>query len=131
MRSVLAEAQAATGNVQAFETIAEALSLAERSGALYGLAELQRREGAIVWRLRPDDSAAAEAAFRRALATARSQGARFWELRAARNLARLLAERGERQQAVDLLAPIHSWFTEGFDLPDLEESKTMLDELRA
>lgn len=47
-----------------------------------------------------------------------------------RDLARLLADRGERQQAVDFLAPIHGSFTEGFDLPDLEESKSLLDGLR-
>lgn len=128
--SVLAEAQAATGNEQALETIAGTLSLAERYGAVYGLAEMQRREGVILRYLRPDDTAAAEAAFRRALATARNQGARFWELRAALDLARLLAERGERQQAVDLLAPINDWFTEGFDLPDFKEASALLETLR-
>jgi predicted ATPase len=129
-RSVLAEAQAKTGNARALETIADALELVARSGALYEFPEIQRREGVILRRLRPGDAAAAEAAFRRALATARSQDARFFELRAARDLARLLAGRGERQQASDLLAPIHGWFTEGFDLPDLKETKTLLDELR-
>lgn len=72
-RSVLAEAQAATGDFQAFKTIAESDSLARRSGALYGLAEIQRR-GTIFRRPRLGDSAAAEAAFRRALATARGPG---------------------------------------------------------
>jgi predicted ATPase len=128
-RSVLAEAQAATGNMLAFDMIAESLSLAQRSGAFYHLPEIQRREGVILRRLKPGDGAAAEAAFRRSLATARSQDARFFELRAARDLARLLAERGERRHAVDLLSPIHGWFTEGFDLPDLKEAKALLDEL--
>ena len=130
-RSVLAEAQAETGNVVAFKTIAESESLARRSGALYGLAEIQRREGVILRRLRPDDGAGATAAFTRALATARSQDARFWELRAARDLARLLLEQDERRQAADLLAPIYSWFTEGFDnTPDLIQAKALLNELR-
>jgi predicted ATPase len=129
-RSALAEAQAVIGNTQAFETIAASEELARRSGAFYGLAEIQRREGVILRRLRPGDGTAAEAAFRRALATARSQEARFWELRAARDLAQLLAERGERRQAFDLLSPIHNWFTEGFDLPDLKEAKALLYELR-
>jgi predicted ATPase len=128
-RSVLAEAQAKTGNARALETIADALELVARSGALYELPEIQRREGVILRRLKPGDGAA-EAAFRRALATARSQEARFFELRAARDLARLLAERGERREAHDLLAPVHGWFTEGFDLPDLEKGKVLLDELR-
>jgi predicted ATPase len=128
-RSVLAEAQAATGNILAFETIAASEALARRSGALYELAEIQRREGVILRRLRPGDSAAAEAAFRRALATARSQDARFWELRAARDLALLLVEQGERRQAADLLAPIYYCFTEGFDTSNLKEARALLDEL--
>ena len=53
------------------------------------------------------------------------------QLRAARDLARLLAERGERRQAYDLLAPIHGWFTEGFGTPDLIEAKALLEELHA
>lgn len=61
--------------------------------------------------------------------TARSQQARFWELRAACGLVRLLVERGDRRQAIDLLAPIRGWFTEGFDLPDLVEADALLDEL--
>jgi predicted ATPase len=130
-RSVLAEAQAATGNSLAFETIAASEDLARRCEALYGLAEIQRREGIILRRLKPGDGAAAEAAFRRALETARSQEARFFELRAARELVRLLAERGERREAADLLGPIHSWFTEGLDLPDLKEAKALLNALGA
>jgi hypothetical protein len=128
--SVLAEAQANAGDRLAFKTIAESEALARQTGALYGLAEIQRREGVILRRLRPGDSTAAEAAFRRALATAREQGARFWELRAARDLARHLVEQGDRQQAADLLAPIYDGFIEGFDLPDLVETKALLDALR-
>ena len=45
------------------------------------------------------------------------------ELRAATSLARLWAVRGERQKAHDLLAPIHGWFTEGLDTPDLIEAE--------
>lgn len=130
-RSVLAEAQAVTGNILAFETIAASEDLARRSGALYELAEIQRREGVILRQLRPGDRAAAEAAFRRALITARNQDARFWELRAARDLARLMIERGEQRQAADLMAPIYDWFTEGFDTPDLIAAKALLEELSA
>ncbi|MEZ5925275.1 MAG: hypothetical protein R3D57_12915 [Hyphomicrobiaceae bacterium] len=76
MRSIRAEAQAATGTVQAFEAIAECLSLVGRSGTHGGSAEIQHREGIIMRHLRPDDMAAAEATFRRALTTARSQEVR-------------------------------------------------------
>ena len=74
---------------------------------------------------------AAEADLRRALEIARQQEALSLELRAARDLASMLAERGERQEAHDLLAPVYGWFTEGFDTPDLKEAKALLDELRA
>jgi predicted ATPase len=64
----------------------------------------------------------------KSLNTARRQGARLFELRTAATFGRVLADRGERRQAVDLLAPVYSWFTEGFDTPDLKEAKTLLDE---
>ena len=54
----------------------------------------------------------------------------MWELRAACDLARLWAERGERQKAQELLAPIYGWFTEGFGTPNLRAAKALLDGLR-
>lgn len=45
------------------------------------------------------------------------------------SLARLRAEAGERAEAHDLLAPVHGWFTEGFDTPDLIEAKALLEQL--
>ena len=76
------------------------------------------------------DVAKAEACFERALAIARSQQTRSWELRAAMSLARLWRDRGKRDEARDLLAPIYGWFTEGFDTLDLKEAKALLDELQ-
>ena len=64
-----------------------------------------------------------------AIAVARRQSAKFWELRAAANLARLWRDRGKRTEVRDLLAPIYGWFTEGFDAPILKEAKALLDEL--
>ena len=68
-------------------------------------------------------------AFRRAIEVARVTNARWLELRAATSLARLRADRGERGQAHDLLAPVLRWFTEGFDTPDLGEAQALLDAL--
>lgn len=65
----------------------------------------------------------------RSLSIARAQGARTWELRAAVGLAQLWQEIGERAKARDLLAPVHAWFTEGFDGPDLRRSAALLDAL--
>jgi predicted ATPase len=75
-----------------------------------------------------DDEAAAW--LQRAIDTARSQRAKSLELRAATNLARLWAERGERHKAHDLLAPVYGWFTEGFDTADLKDAKALLDALQ-
>ena len=75
--------------------------------------------------------AEAEAYFERAIAIARAQQAKSWELRAAMSLARLWRDQGKRDAARDLLAPVYNWFTEGFDTLDLKEAKALLDELAA
>jgi predicted ATPase len=75
------------------------------------------------------DAAKAEAYFERALAVARKQQAKSWELRAAMSMVRLRRDQGKQQQAHDLLAPVYGWFTEGFDTLDLKEAKTLLEEL--
>jgi predicted ATPase len=75
------------------------------------------------------EAAKAEAYFERALAVARQQQAKSWELRAAMSLARLWRDQGKPQQARDLLAPVYGWFTEGFDTRDLKEAKALLDAL--
>ena len=54
---------------------------------------------------------------------------RQWELRASTSLARLWAERGKRDEARELLAPIYRWFIEGFETPDLTEARELLDML--
>ena len=75
------------------------------------------------------DLPAAEASFQKAIAVARRQSAKLYELRAATSLARLWRDQGKRAEARDLLAPIYGWFTEGFDTPVLQEAKSLLDEL--
>jgi predicted ATPase len=63
------------------------------------------------------------------LSLAAEQEAKLWELRAAASLARLWGEQGRREEARDLLSPVYSWFTEGFDTPDLQDAKALLAEL--
>ena len=79
--------------------------------------------------LQQGHSEAAEELYRKALSIAEEQEAKLWELRAAASLARLRRDQGRYAEARDLLAPIYSWFTEGFDTPDLKEAKALLDEL--
>jgi len=75
------------------------------------------------------DSVLAAQSLKRAIAVARSQTAKLYEVRAATSLARLWRDQGKRTQARDLLAPIYGWFTEGFDTLDLKHAKSLLDEL--
>jgi predicted ATPase len=75
------------------------------------------------------DATKAQAYFDRALAAARAQQAKSWELRAAVSMARLWRDQGKRDEARELLAPVFGWFTEGFDTLDLKEAKTLLDQL--
>ncbi len=71
----------------------------------------------------------AEDLLRRALEIARQQEAKWYELRAATSLARLLRDQGRRDEARALLQPIYDWFTEGFDTADLKDAQALLDEL--
>ena len=75
------------------------------------------------------DAVKAEACFERALAVARAQQAKSFELRAATSMARLWRDQGKRAEARDLLGPIYGWFTEGFDTQDLKEAKALLQQL--
>ena len=63
------------------------------------------------------------------MSIAEEQEAKLWELRAAVSFARLRRDRGRRDEARDLLAPVYGWFTEGFDTRDLKDAKALLDEL--
>jgi predicted ATPase len=71
----------------------------------------------------------AERQLRASINVAREQEAKSWELRSSTTLADLLAKRGHRDAAREVLAPIYNWFTEGFDTRDLREAKALLDEL--
>ena len=77
----------------------------------------------------PADVGGALECFSQAIAIARQQQARSWELRAASSLARLLAAEGRRDEARRALADVYGWFTEGFDTADLREAKTLSEEV--
>lgn len=67
--------------------------------------------------------------FDHAIAMAREQQAKSWELRATTSLARLWDAQGEHREARALLAPIYDWFTEGFETRDLQDAKELLTQL--
>jgi predicted ATPase len=91
--------------------------------------EAYRLQGEFLLRQATPDAPQAEACFQQALAVARHQQAKSWELRAAMSLSRLWQQQGKRAEAVALLAPIYDWFTEGFETADLQEAKALLEAL--
>jgi predicted ATPase len=109
--------------------IDDAIDKVERSKEKWCEAEVHRIAGEIALKSLAPDTEKAEEHFDRALAVARSQQAKSWELRAAMSMARLWRDQGKPQQARDLLTPVYGWFTEGFDTLDLKEAKALLDEL--
>jgi class 3 adenylate cyclase/predicted ATPase len=116
---------------EAWRNIGEAMTVMKNTKELLWQAEVHRTAGEIALITPEPDPAKAQAHFERALAVARQQQAKSWELRGAMSMARLWRDQGKRQQAHDLLAPVYGWFTEGFDTLDLKEAKTLLEQLRA
>jgi hypothetical protein len=126
---LLAEAQQATGQfAPAQDTVATALAVAAQTGQHFFDADLHRLEGDLLLATGGDAQHAA-ARHHHALAIAREQDARSFELRAATSLARLLRDQRKRGAAQELLGPIYGWFTEGLDTVDLVEAKALLAEL--
>jgi class 3 adenylate cyclase/predicted ATPase len=109
--------------------IDDAIDEVERSKERWCEAEVHRIAGEVALKSASPDTAKAERHFDRALAIARQQQTKSWELRAAMSTARLWRDQGKLQQARELLAPVYDWFTEGFDTLDLKDAKALLDEL--
>ncbi len=130
--SNLARAYAETGQFDdAWRCIGEAMTAIETTRERMWEADDNRIAGEIALKSPQLGAAKAEAYFDRALAVARAQQAKSWELRAAMSMARLWRDQGKRDEARDLLAPVYGWFTEGFDTLDLKEAKALLNKLRA
>jgi class 3 adenylate cyclase/predicted ATPase len=115
----------------AWRRIYETTSAIETTKEKWCEAELHRIAGEITLKSPERNAAKAETYFERALAVARHQQAKSWELRGTMSLARLWRDQGKPQQARELLAPVYGWFTEGFDTLDLKEAKALLGELHA
>ncbi len=130
--SYLGHAYAELGKCDdAWRCIGEAMTAMETTKERLFEAEVRRIAGEISLMAPQRDAAKGEAYFERALAVARQQHAKSWELRAAMSMARLWRDQGKPQQARELLAPVYGWFTEGFDTRDLKDAKALLDELAA
>ena len=150
-RSLMALAEACTQAGQpaaGLAALTEAWTLIQRTGGYLYEAELYRLYGEITLRLGAVEAgdfgnhtiltdapllqwpvSSPEAAFQTAIALAQRQQVKSLELRAAMSLARLWQQQGKCQEARELLAEVYGWFTEGFDTPDLQEARVLLEEL--
>jgi len=144
--ALLAEAYGKAGQAEdGLATLAEALTVMDKTGERFYEAELYRLKGELSLQsgVRGPESenpntqlptpsthteADAEACFLRAIEIARRQQAKSLELRAATSLARLWQRQGKKAEAHQLLSPIYTWFTEGFETKDLQEAKALLTE---
>jgi len=146
--ALLAEAYGKGGQIEeGLGVLTEALATVDKTGERYYEAELYRLKGTLTLQklsvasnqlsvtnprpLAPDPQAEAEAEvwFHKAIEIARRQQAKSLELRAVMSLSQLWQRQGKRAEAHRLLAEIYGWFTEGFDTPDLQEAKALLDSL--
>jgi predicted ATPase len=128
--ALLADVYGTAGQIEEeITSLDEALTLVEKNGECYYETEIYRLKGQLLLQQSSDNSEEAESCFQQAITIAQNQSAKSWELRAATSLARLWQSQGKVAEARELLEPVYSWFTEGFDTADLIEAKTLLDEL--
>ncbi|MDH3599301.1 MAG: hypothetical protein OEU26_06630, partial [Candidatus Tectomicrobia bacterium] len=129
---LMAEIYGNSGQVpKGLASLIEALTLIKTKGQRVYEAEIYRLQGELLLQDSPNRSElAAEMSFLKSLNSARGQGMKLRELRAAVHLGRLWQHQGKRQKARNLLAPVYNGFTEGFDTADLQEAHALLAELR-
>ncbi len=126
--ALLASACEIVGQVdEAVTLLNDALQIAERTGECWFAAELNRHKG-------PPAAAAGVSGGRRGtlLQSPRHRpepGSEVLGIARCVSLARLRRDQGCRREASELLAPVYSWFTEGFGTPDLKDAKALLNEL--
>jgi class 3 adenylate cyclase/tetratricopeptide (TPR) repeat protein len=113
----------------ALETIEQGLAIVRHNSERLFEAELYRLKARTLL-LGGASDPEVESFLDQALLTARGQEARWLELRAATDLARLWMNRGKHAEALDVLSPIYGRFNEGFGTRDLKEAKALLAELQ-
>ena len=126
---MLAKAYMKTGmKEEALTVLGEAQDMVNKNGELFYEAELYRIKGELVLTLSKDNQDEAETSFRKAIEISKHQNAKSLELRAVMSLSQLYSKLGREEDAQQMLEEIYSWFTEGFDTPDLKEVKELLDQ---
>ena len=130
LHTLLISSLQALGKVEAaLDVVGEALQLVQTTGERYFEAEVERLHGDLILVAGSAGRSVAEGCYKRGLSVARAQGARSLELRLATSLSRVWAETGERQKALDLLAPLLDWFTQGSGTRDLSQARELCGEL--
>jgi predicted ATPase len=105
-----------------------AFEAVEKYDERYMESELYRLKGELL-RMRGEPENDVEKYFKQAIELSRRRMAKSWELRAAMSLSRLWQRQGKREEARKILEEVYSWFTEGFNTPDLIEAKALLEDL--
>ncbi len=114
-------------HARAEEHLRDALAFADEHEERLFEPEIDRVRGAL--RVATGDPEGASESFSTAIAVARRQGSKLYELRGALDLGRLLHARGQRTEAREILAPVRASFTEGADLRWILEADALLSEL--
>jgi predicted ATPase len=138
--ALLTEAYGRVGQTEeGFRILDEAVALVNKTGERWYEAEIYRLKGEVTLQQQSkvqspkskvhNRQTEAEACFLKAIDVARKQQAKLLELRAVMSLARLWQQQGRKDEAQQMLAELYGWFTEGFDTKDLQEAKTLLEEL--
>jgi predicted ATPase len=128
--ALLAEAHGRNGQPAAgLSALDEALAALQNVDEFWWVADIHRLRGQLLLSLEADRAAAAEGCYKEAIDLAQRQSAKWLEMRAATDFARLLHAQGKHDEARTQLAPVYWRFTEGFELLDLREARAMLDQL--
>ena len=128
---LMAEALGHAGQIaDGLTMIEEAIVRSERTEERWVIAELLRIKGELLLlQGMPGAAAAADGHFQEALDWARRQGALSWELRTASSLARLWRDQHRITEARALLESVYARFTEGFATADLQDARSLLEQL--
>jgi predicted ATPase len=126
----LSEAEARAGDLgRAVATLDEALASSERTGCHAFEAELHRARGEMLLRRDPTDFAPVQQALQTAVAVARQQGTRAFELRAALSLAKLWQSTDRPAEAHTVLAPALEGFSPTSEMSEIPEAQAVLTAL--
>ena len=130
LNSLFADTLRRTGRaLDAKKLMDDSLHRLERTGERGREPEIRRVRGEVLRSLSPPDEKEAERAFQDAIAVARRQRNRLFQLRATVSLSRLLQSQGRGKEARKALSRCYGWFTEGFGFPDLKEARILMSEL--